>query len=161
MACTRWAERGAGRSSLRTRMPFRFAAAAFATTLAACGPAPAPADATPRLPHNPYAGNAAAMAAGAQLYATRSCAACHGVDGNGGMGPSLRNDTWIYGNDDALLFELVRSGSVAFRARGHARLAQEAQRGDMPPLAGAVDEDELWKILAWLKHRDLSMEPAP
>jgi mono/diheme cytochrome c family protein len=146
---------------MRTRLPFHFAAAAFAPILAACSPAAGPPDAAPRLLRNPHAGDAAAIAAGAQLYATRSCATCHGVDGSGGMAPSLRNDTWIYGSDDALLFELVRGGSVAFRARGRARLASEAQRGDMPPLAGAVDEDELWKILAWVKHRDPSSASAP
>lgn len=137
-------------------LPLRCLALALATVLAACGPAPSPAEPMPRVPRNPHAGDADAIAAGAQLYATRSCAACHGVDAHGGMGPSLRNDTWIYGSDDALLFELVRGGSVALRARGHVRLAQEPQRGDMPPLAGAVDEDELWKILAWLR----SLPPA-
>jgi mono/diheme cytochrome c family protein len=125
--------------------------AAISAGVSACTPSPSDADAAPRLLRNPYAGDATAIAAGAQLYATRSCAACHGVDGNGGMGPSLRNDTWIYGSDDATLFELVRGGSVAFRARGHERVAREPQHGDMPPLAGAVDEDELWKILAWVR----------
>lgn len=125
----------------------------LAGVLAGCGPTePVETPAKPRALANPYAGDRDAIAAGAQLYATRSCSTCHGADAQGGMGPSLRNDTWIYGSDDATLFELVRGGSVAFRARGHARLAQEAQHGDMPPLAGAVDEDELWKILAWVRN---------
>lgn len=134
----------------------------LAGLLAGCGqPASVDPGARPRASGNPYAGDAAAIAAGAQLYATRSCSACHGADARGGMGPSLRNDVWIYGSDDATLFELVRGGSVAFRASGRERLAREPQYGDMPPLAGAVDEDELWKILAWLKRRDLSIAPAP
>ena len=124
----------------------------LAGALAGCGqPASVDPGTRPRAPGNPYASDAAAIAAGAELYATRACSACHGADARGGMGPSLRNDVWIYGSDDATLFDLVRGGSVALRASGRERLAREAQYGDMPPLAGAVDEAELWKILAWVR----------
>ena len=119
---------------MRARLGLCCVAGAIAAGLAACSPSAPPAEPVPRASRNPYRGDASAIAQGAQLYATRSCAACHGADANGGMGPSLRNDTWIYGDDDALLFDLVRAGSVAFRARGHERIAEEPQRGDMPPV---------------------------
>lgn len=102
---------------------------------------------------NPYTGNADAIAAGGQLFVVKACSGCHGAAGAGGMCPSLVNDTWVYGSDDATLFDLIRLGSAGLRAQGRVRVGREPQAGDMPPLAGAVSDDEAWKLIAYIRSK--------
>jgi mono/diheme cytochrome c family protein len=129
----------------------------LAGVLAVVAVAPASAqgaDAPPRrASHNPYAGNAAAIAEGADLFAAKACSACHGAAGGGGMCPSLVNDAWAYGSDDATLFDLIELGSAALRASGAVRTGQEKVVGDMPPFAGMVSDDEAWKLIAWVRAK--------
>ena len=147
--------------------PRLFAAIAVFATLAlatvACNrtPAPAPPSAVTggsnahglaRL-RNPYVGQADAIAAGRELFATRACSGCHGAQGGGGMCPPLIDDAWVYGSDDTTLFNLIRSGSAGLAAHGYVRGTRERIAGDMPPLGGAVSEDETWKLLAWIRSR--------
>ncbi len=54
---------------------------------------------------NPFPGDPAAIAAGEQVY-TDNCAACHGDNLEGDIGPELAGA----GYDDAMLFELIYSG---------------------------------------------------
>ena len=49
---------------------------------------------------NPYHGDAAAIAAGKEVF-DQICAACHRPDGKGLVGPSLVDPDWKYGADDA------------------------------------------------------------
>jgi len=104
-------------------------------------------------PRNPYTGDPAAIAAGRALFAAKACSACHGADGGGGMCPPVTNDTWVYGSDDATLFDLLRLGSVALRERGRLRIGREARVGDMPPLAGVLSDDEAWQVLAYVRSK--------
>jgi cytochrome c oxidase cbb3-type subunit 3 len=53
-----------------------------------------------------------ALAGGEDLFA-ENCAACHGEDGRGNPelgAPDLTDDRWIYGGDDATLFETIHDG---------------------------------------------------
>jgi mono/diheme cytochrome c family protein len=108
---------------------------------------------------NPYAGQADAIAAGRELFVTRTCSGCHGAAGGGGMCPPLINDAWVYGSDDTTLFNLIRGGSVGLAARGYVRGTREKVAGDMPPLGAAISEDETWKLLAYIRSRYAS-DPA-
>ncbi len=103
---------------------------------------------------NPLEGDAAAIAAGGSLFASKACAGCHGTEGGGGMCPPLVNDAWVYGSDDTTLYHLIREGSAAMRARGYQRGDAEKVAGDMPPLGGAVSEQEAWQLLAWIRSRN-------
>lgn len=83
---------------------------------------------------NPHAGDPEAMAQGRRLYAWYNCGGCHGPNGGGAIGPSLRDGTWIYGGDDASVFRSVWDG----RPEG------------MPTWRGKIPEDDVWKIVAFV-----------
>lgn len=140
------------------------AAAAFAFALAACehtpgdsaasaapppvptpvGPLPGPAQNPPRR-RNPYANDVAAMAAGRQLFVRMNCYGRHGGRAGGGMGPSLRDVDWLYGGTDAQIFDSIAEG----RAHG------------MPAWGPTLPEDQIWKIVAYVKSLRTPDEPQP
>src|SRR3954470_2060394 len=67
------------------------------------GPVPGPAiQAVPV--GNPFAADAVAMNEGRTLFVQYNCAGCHGGHAGGGMGPSLRDKMWIYGDSAAHIF---------------------------------------------------------
>jgi heme/copper-type cytochrome/quinol oxidase subunit 2 len=113
---------------------------------AAWGPAGAPAPTwrpgtTQPLDHlpavrNPYAGNAAAAADGERLWNWYNCSGCHSAGAGGGMGPPLIDEQWIYGGDDARVFESIWNGRQA----------------GMPAWAGLIPQDDVWKIVAFIRE---------
>lgn len=125
-----------------------FVLAATCTALAPFGAA-AQADRV-----NPYTGNAAAIAQGENLFVTKACSGCHGAGGGGGMGPPVINDIWVYGKDDATLFDLITLGSVGYRALGHERKGRESIVGDMPAMGVVATEEEIWKLIAFIRSRE-------
>ena len=52
-----------------------------------------------------------AIEAGKELY-TGNCAACHAMDGGGGVGPNLTDEYWIHGGDIKDVFTVVKYGVV-------------------------------------------------
>jgi cytochrome c oxidase cbb3-type subunit 3 len=91
---------------------------------------------------NPQRGNAAAVAEGAQVFAT-ICAACHKPDGTGLVGPSLVDPYWKYGSSDAELFATVAEGRPA----------------GMPPWGAQLGDDKIWKVLAYLETLPRESKP--
>ena len=84
---------------------------------------------------NPYTGNAAAIAEGQALYKKMNCYGCHGMQGGGGMGPSLIDETWKTGDgSDLTLLAQIRDG-----------------KGQMPPYKTMVSDDEAWKLIAFVR----------
>ncbi len=102
---------------------------------------------------NPYTDNAEAIAKGKDLFVSKACSGCHGAGGGGGMCPPVINDTWVYGSDDTTLFNLVKLGSTAMQTKGYSRIGHEKVVGDMPPFESVVSDDELWKILAFVRSK--------
>jgi mono/diheme cytochrome c family protein len=100
---------------------------------------------------NPYTGDPAAIADGHRLYLETGCNSCHGGGGGGGICPSLVNDVWIYGSDDATLYNLIQLGSVQLRAKGFVRLVHKGVAGDMPPFGSVIDRDKTLRILAYIR----------
>ncbi|MCF6184375.1 MAG: pyruvate kinase, partial [Bacteroidales bacterium] len=49
--------------------------------------------------------------AGAAVYA-KSCAACHGPKGKGGIGVNLTDNKWIYGNSPENVFKTIKNGTT-------------------------------------------------
>ena len=85
---------------------------------------------------NPYKGDAAAVEEGKALFTgTLGCYGCHGTEGGGGIGPNLRDADWIYGGDNASLFETLLHG----RANG------------MPAFGEAATDEQLWKVIAFVQ----------
>ena len=88
---------------------------------------------------NPYEGDAEAIRTGMGLYRW-NCADCHGVDGSGVRGPDLTG-VWASGRTDQGLFTTIQNGIPGT---------------EMVPVRRAR-EDEIWKILAYLRTLSTSI----
>lgn len=108
------------------------------------GPVPGP-PVSLHLPTNPYEGNPVALQEGRRLFIWYNCYGCHGGHGGGGMGPSLRDQSWIYGSTDADIFNSIAQG----RGKG------------MPAWGSRIPEDQIWKIVAYIKSLNTSREADP
>jgi cytochrome c oxidase cbb3-type subunit 3 len=111
---------------------------------AAVGPLPGPDQEIPG-PTNPYAQNTTAMSEGRELFVRMNCSGCHGGRAGGGMGPSLRDEDWLYGNTDQQIFSTILEG----RARG------------MPSWGKKLSNDQVWKLVAYVKSLRTPNEPHP
>jgi len=86
---------------------------------------------------NPYEGKPEAIKEGDKIFDAK-CSECH-MDGTGGAGPNLTDDTWIYGGSDAEVFETIAYG----------------RKGGMPSWKRELGEDNIWKVIAFIRsiHR--------
>jgi cytochrome c oxidase cbb3-type subunit 3 len=94
---------------------------------------------------NPLAGDPVAMQDGRRLFDWYNCSGCHGGNAGGGMGPSLRDKTWIYGDQDAQIFDSIAEG----RANG------------MPSWGTKIPENQIWELVAYIKSMRTPQEPDP
>ena len=97
---------------------------------------------------NPLAGDRAAIQQGASLY-KKHCAACHGDKGQGGIGPSLIDNTFLYiagdmPDDD--YFEVINNGTQA----GMVEDGRKA-KGGMPSFSSALDKNKIWAVVAYIR----------
>jgi len=117
-------------------------AAAPPPEITTIGPIPGP-EGEPTQPTNPYASDRTAMGEGRKLFVSFNCSGCHGGRAGGGMGPSLRDEDWIYGNRDAQIFSSIAEG----RAHG------------MPSWYRQLTADQRWKLVAYIKSLRTRNEP--
>lgn len=96
---------------------------------------PAKAAGTPAAP--PAGGGNATQ--GAALYKT-NCVACHGANGEGGIGTALRNSAYIKSAGDTAIFETIANGRP-----GTAMPAWSKAKG------GALSDQDINDIIAFLK----------
>jgi cytochrome c oxidase cbb3-type subunit 3 len=108
------------------------------------GPVPGPKVAL-NLPTDPYIHDQVALAEGRRLFDWYNCSGCHGGHGGGGMAPSLRDPVWLYGNSDAHIFASIAEG----RSKG------------MPAWGTKIPEDQIWKLVAYIKSMRTPEEPDP
>jgi cytochrome c(L) len=100
------------------------------------GPALAQKPAAKKL--NTFTGDAAAIKQGRALYLKNGCSGCHGVGGGGGMAPAITDDTWVFGSDDETLFKLIKG---------------QLPQATMPRVYDQLPDEEVWKILAYVRSR--------
>jgi cytochrome c oxidase cbb3-type subunit 3 len=106
------------------------------------GPTPGPpSDAGMR--RNPFSPDQFTLNEGRVAFLRYNCAGCHGDHGGGGMGPSLRDEAWIYGKEDAQIFGSIAEG----RAHG------------MPAWGGKLPEDTMWKLVTYIASFRREDEP--
>ncbi len=108
----------------------------------AVGPVPGPASAV-REAANPYENDPVALQNGQRLFNWFNCSGCHGGHAGGGMGPSLRDETWIYGSRPDQIFDTIAQG----RAHG------------MPAWGSKIPEDQIWQLVAYIKSLRTAQEP--
>ncbi|HET9621544.1 MAG TPA: c-type cytochrome [Kofleriaceae bacterium] len=108
------------------------------------GPVPGPS-ASSQGSRNPYGQDPAVLAEGRKLFVHFNCHGCHGDHGGGGMGPSLRDTDWLYGDSEARIFDSIAEG----RGRG------------MPAWGGMLTEDQIWKLEAYIRSLRTRAEPEP
>lgn len=82
---------------------------------------------------NPFEGKPEAIKEGDKIF-DEKCSECH-MDGTGGAGPNLTDDTWIYGGSDAEVFETIAFG----------------RKGGMPSWKRELGEDNIWKVIAFIR----------
>jgi cytochrome c oxidase cbb3-type subunit 3 len=85
----------------------------------------------------------AVLEVGAARFA-RSCAACHGAQAQGLIGPNLTDDRWIHGGSVEQIFQSIAKG---WPAKG------------MPPWGRAVKPEELAALVAHVRSLQGSNPP--
>jgi cytochrome c oxidase cbb3-type subunit III len=108
------------------------------------GPLPGPGQQS-EFKKNPFSGDQIAMTEGRKLFLRYNCYGCHGGRAGGGMGPSLRDPDWIYGNSEAHIFSSIVYG----RAHG------------MPAWGTKVPENQVWQLVSYIKSLRTPLEPDP
>lgn len=110
---------------------------------------------------NPYTDFEAVATEGHRKYMSAGCNGCHGGGGGGGMAAPLTNPIWVYGDDDDTLFRVIALGTGklspdgAFAKFGYTRKGSENVVGPMPPFGKIIkSDDDLWKIIAWMRTVD-------
>jgi len=106
------------------------------------GPIPGPGE-PPRRP-NPLGNGPSVLAAGRRLFVQFNCSGCHGGRAGGGMGPSLRDQDWLYGSDADHIFASIASG----RAHG------------MPAWGVKLSDQQIWELTAYVMSLRTADEPA-
>lgn len=94
---------------------------------------------------NPLAGDPVALQDGRRLFNWYNCSGCHGGHAGGGMGPSLRDPVWLYGNRDDQIFDSIAEG----RSKG------------MPAWGTKIPEHQIWELVAYIKSMRTPQEPDP
>ncbi|GLK74841.1 hypothetical protein GCM10008171_00930 [Methylopila jiangsuensis] len=86
---------------------------------------------------NPYNKEPNCLANGEQLFLSM-CSGCHGHVAEGKIGPGLNDNYWTYpdNNTDKGLFETIFGGAS----------------GQMGPMYGAVNPDQMLQIMSWVRH---------
>lgn len=106
---------------------------------------PIPGGGAPPDVRMPYEHDAAALADGRRFFVTFNCSGCHGGHAGGGMGPSLRDEDWLYGSTPASVYDSIAAG----RAHG------------MPAWGSRLPPEVIWKLTAYVKSLRTAEEPEP
>jgi cytochrome c oxidase cbb3-type subunit III len=84
---------------------------------------------------NPMAGDPDSADRGRQYFDNFNCIGCHAPNGGGGMGPSLSNDTWIYGSRPANIYLTIVQG----RPNG------------MPSFGNMLSDQIVWDLVSYVQ----------
>jgi len=92
---------------------------------------------------NPVAATPESIAAGKQLF-QRSCATCHGTNGQGGSGndlipgaPSLIDAEWKHGSTDGEIFNSIKNGV--------------APDFNMGAFGDQLKDEDIWKVVNYIR----------
>jgi cytochrome c oxidase cbb3-type subunit 3 len=94
---------------------------------------------------DPLINDPVALQDGRRLFNWYNCSGCHGGHGGGGMGPSLRDQVWLYGSKDGQIFQSIAQG----RSKG------------MPAWGTKIPAEQIWELVAYIKSMRTPQEPDP
>jgi cytochrome c oxidase cbb3-type subunit III len=107
----------------------------------AVGPLPGVGD-LPAAP-NPRGNDRQLAWEGRRLFVRYNCSGCHGGRAGGGMGPSLRDEIWLYGKTPDKIFNSIAEG----RAHG------------MPAWGVRIPDRQVWALVAYIQSLRTPDEP--
>ncbi len=80
------------------------------------------------------------------------CVACHGANREGGVGPSLADNTWVHANNEEDLVRIVTKGIGAGETKiGAIPMPAKGGRPDLGP-------EQIWEILYFLSSKNPSLK---
>jgi cytochrome c oxidase cbb3-type subunit 2 len=97
---------------------------------------------------NPLAGDPKAITAGKKIFAD-NCAACHGKNAKGDIGPDLTDKAFLYVEGDVPdddYFEIINNGTTP----GMIEEGRTA-KGGMIPFKDTLSKDEIWSVIAYIR----------
>jgi cytochrome c oxidase cbb3-type subunit III len=98
---------------------------------------------------NPLRENSVAIEEGKKVFMSNACAACHGVNAQGVVGPSLVDAEWIHGNTDAEIYQVIMEGITVEKAK--------LGKGPMPAHK-SLGSEKVYQIMAWLAKTNPSLK---
>lgn len=111
-------------------------------------PATARKDTVGHEPENPFKNDPTAVTIGKGIY-DQNCAMCHGALGEGGIGPSLADDTFLYVKGDMPdddYYEIIHNGTEPGNVE-----EGRTMKGGMPPYGGQLDKDKIWQLISYIR----------
>lgn len=112
------------------------------STQSVIGPIPGPDHHAPAI-RNPKRDAAGVLQEGRRLFVLMNCSGCHGGRAGGGMGPSLRDEIWLYGESEGQIFDSIAQG----------------RNFGMPAWGTQLPEPEIWKLVAYIQSLRTPQEP--
>lgn len=97
---------------------------------------------------NPLAGDPKATARGEELF-RKNCEACHGTEGSGGIGPSLKSKVFLYVDQDVPdddYFDIISNGTKQGGVEDG-----RTEKGGMPNFSGTLGKDEIWSLVSYIR----------
>jgi cytochrome c oxidase cbb3-type subunit 2 len=97
---------------------------------------------------NPLAADPVAVKRGAAIY-KQHCINCHGAVGQGGIGPSLMDTTFLYVSGDVPdddYFEIINNGTQP----GMVEDGRTA-KGGMPAYSSTLDKNRIWSLVSYIR----------
>ncbi len=73
---------------------------------------------------------------GKKNWRKAGCYSCHGGSAEGGVGPNLQDDVWIYKPTDKMLFKTIAKGR-----KGTTMVGWESE----------LDNNEIWEIIVYIR----------
>ena len=92
---------------------------------------------------NPLGDDRNVLQEGRRLFVQYNCYGCHGGRAGGGMGPSLRDQIWLYGSTPGKIFNSIAEG----RAHG------------MPAWGTRLPDRHIWALVAYIQSLRTRDEP--
>lgn len=97
---------------------------------------------------NPLGADPVAIKQGAALY-KQHCSACHGENGQGGIGPSLVDRTFLYVAGDVPdddYFEVINNGTQP-------NMVEDGRtaKGGMPSFSSTLEKNKIWALVSYVR----------